>query len=105
MEDAPRLLDRLFLLNRREPQPESLFTSAGPFPSRVAAVVPPCSLHGVTLTIRKFNAKYFGIEDLIRIGTITEGLADILETAVVNRQNILISGGTSTCGTLAISLC
>ena len=85
--------------------PESLFTSAGPLPSRVAAVVPPCSLHGVTLTIRKFNAKHFGIEDLIRIGTITEGLADILETAVVNRQNILISGGTSTCGTLAISLC
>jgi Flp pilus assembly CpaF family ATPase len=47
-------------------------------------------LHGVTLTIRKFNAKHFGIEDLIRVGTITEGLADILETAVVNRQNILI---------------
>ena len=35
--------------------------------SRVAAVVPPCSLHGVTLTIRKFNAKHFGIEDLIRL--------------------------------------
>ncbi len=61
--------------------------------SRVAAVVPPCSLHGVTLTIRKFNAKHFGITDLIGIGTITEELAGILETAVVNRQNILISGG------------
>src|SRR5437588_129592 len=60
--------------------------------SRVAAVVPPCSLRGVTLTIRKFNAKHFGIEDLIRIGTITQELAGILETAVVNRQNILISG-------------
>ena len=33
--------------------------------------MPPCSLHGVTLTIRKFNAKHFAIEDLIRIGTVT----------------------------------
>src|SRR5207249_4324870 len=62
--------------------------------SRVAAVIPPCSLNGVVLTIRKFNARNFGIEDLIRIGTLTEELAEVLRTAVVNRQNILISGGT-----------
>src|ERR1700741_2319356 len=37
--------------------------------SRVAAVIPPCSLNGVTLTIRKFNTKHFGIEDLIQAGT------------------------------------
>jgi len=72
--------------------------------SRVAAVVPPCSLHGVTLTIRKFNAKHFGITDLIRIGTITEELAGILETAVVNRQNILISGGTGTGKTTLLNI-
>ncbi len=45
--------------------------------SRVAAVIPPCSLNGVVLTIRKFNARNFGIEDLIRIGTITEELAEM----------------------------
>src|ERR1700688_2945820 len=38
--------------------------------SRVAAVIPPCSLNGVTLTIRKFNSRHFGIEDLIKVGTI-----------------------------------
>jgi len=54
--------------------------------SRVAAIIPPCSLNGVFLTIRKFNARNFGIEDLIRIGTLTEGLAEILKTAVVNRK-------------------
>src|SRR5689334_13036135 len=64
--------------------------------SRVAAVLPPCSLRGVTLTIRKFNAKHFGIEDLIQIGTLTQELAEVLQHAVVNRQNILISGGTGT---------
>ena len=72
--------------------------------SRVAAVIPPCSLNGVTLTIRKFNAKHFGIEDLIHIGTITEGLAHTLKTAVVNRQNILISGGTGTGKTTLLNI-
>src|SRR5438270_13614163 len=61
--------------------------------SRVAAVIPPCSLNGVTLTIRKFNARHFGIEDLIKVGTITDKLAAIIERAVVSRQNILIAGG------------
>lgn len=72
--------------------------------SRVAAVVPPCSLHGVTLTIRKFNAKHFGITDLIGIGTITEELAGILRTAVISRQNILISGGTGTGKTTLLNI-
>lgn len=72
--------------------------------SRVAAVVPPCSLRGVTLTIRKFNAKHFGIEDLIRIGTLTKALADTLRTAVVDRKNILISGGTGTGKTTLLNL-
>jgi pilus assembly protein CpaF len=72
--------------------------------SRVAAVIPPSSLQGVTLTIRKFNAKHFGIEDLIAIGTITEELAGILQTAVINRQNILISGGTGTGKTTLLNI-
>ena len=72
--------------------------------SRVAAVIPPCSLNGVVLTIRKFNARNFGIEDLIRIGTITEQLAEMLRIAVVNRQNILISGGTGTGKTTLLNI-
>src|SRR5438046_6135183 len=72
--------------------------------SRVAAVIPPCSLNGVVLTIRTFNARNFGIEDLIRIGTITEQLAEMLRIAVVNRQNILISGGTGTGKTTLLNI-
>lgn len=72
--------------------------------SRVAAVIPPCSLHGVTLTIRKFNAKHFRIEDLIRIGTITQDLAEILRQAVLGRQNVLISGGTGTGKTTLLNI-
>jgi len=64
--------------------------------SRVAAVIPPCSLGGVTLTIRKFTARRFSIEDLIRAGTLDENIAKRLEGYVRTRKNILISGGTGT---------
>ena len=64
--------------------------------SRVAAVIPPCSLTGVTLTIRKFNSRHFEIEDLIRSGTVDRGLANRLENYLLQRSNLLISGGTGT---------
>ena len=62
--------------------------------SRVAAVIPPCSLTGVTLTIRKFNSRHFEIEDLIRSGTLNRTLANRLEDYLLQRRNLLISGGT-----------
>jgi pilus assembly protein CpaF len=63
--------------------------------SRVAAVVPPCSIYGVTLTIRKFNSHRFKMNDLVRAGMLPTELADQLAELVVQRKNILISGGTS----------
>ena len=45
--------------------------------SRVAAVLPPCSLGGTTLTIRKFQTRFFTADELVRIGTMT---ADVLAT-------------------------
>ena len=64
--------------------------------SRVAAVIPPCSLSGVTLTIRKFNSRHFEVEDLIRTGTLDRALANRLEDYLLQRRNLLISGGTGT---------
>lgn len=64
--------------------------------SRVAAVIPPCSVNGVTLTIRKFNTRHFGIEDLVRVGTLERWLANQLEGYVLARKNILIGGATGT---------
>src|SRR6266852_2843174 len=63
--------------------------------SRVAAVIPPCSIHGVALTIRKFNSRKFKMKDLIKVGTVTAELAERMEEFVANRKNILICGGTS----------
>jgi pilus assembly protein CpaF len=62
--------------------------------SRVAAVIPPCSVNGVTLTIRKFNSRHFGIEDLIQAGTLERWLANQLEGYVLARKNLLICGST-----------
>ena len=62
--------------------------------SRVAAVIPPCSVNGVTLTIRKFNTRHFGVEDLVQAGTLERWLANQLEGYVLARRNILIVGAT-----------
>jgi len=62
--------------------------------SRVAAVIPPCSLGGVTLTIRKFSTRHFEMQDLIAAGTLDQPLANRLEDYVLGRKNVLISGGT-----------
>ncbi len=63
--------------------------------SRVAAVFPPCSVGGTTLTIRKFHNKRFTAEELIRIGTLTTDLVNTLQKAIESEKNILISGGTA----------
>jgi len=62
--------------------------------SRVAAVLPPCSIHGVALTIRKFNSHKFKMADLIERGTLTSELAKQLQQFVIDRKNLLICGGT-----------
>ena len=64
--------------------------------SRVAAVFPPCSVGGTTLTIRKFQTRFFTAEELVRIGTMTSDVLGAIRAAIENNENILISGGTST---------
>jgi pilus assembly protein CpaF len=64
--------------------------------SRVAAVFPPCSVGGTTLTIRKFQTKFFTADELVWIGTMTADVLVVLRTAIDANKNILISGGTST---------
>ena len=64
--------------------------------SRVAAVFPPCSLGGTTLTIRKFHSRLWTCEELVRVGMITDDLVDLARDALASRDNILISGGTGT---------
>ncbi len=73
-----------------------LLDSRMPDGSRVAAVLPPCSIGGTTLTVRKFQYRLFTTDELVRIGTLTGEVVAEVKRAVERRENILISGGTST---------
>jgi pilus assembly protein CpaF len=62
--------------------------------SRVNAIIPPLSIDGPSLTIRKFSADPYKAEDLISFGTLTQQVIDLLDACVRGRMNILVSGGT-----------
>jgi pilus assembly protein CpaF len=62
--------------------------------SRANAVIPPLSLSGPLLTIRKFGQKRYGFEELVRIGSLTAETADFLRRCIEAEINILISGST-----------
>lgn len=64
--------------------------------SRVAAIFPPCSVGGTTLTIRKFQTRFFTAEELVRAGMLTSETLSLIRAAVADDATILISGGTST---------
>jgi pilus assembly protein CpaF len=62
--------------------------------SRVNAIIPPLSLIGPTITIRKFSKTPYMVKDLIKFGSMTQEMADFLDVCVKIRKNIIISGGT-----------
>jgi pilus assembly protein CpaF len=62
--------------------------------SRVNAIIPPLSVKGSALTIRKFSADPFTAKDLVDFGTLTPKLVGFLDACVRGRLNILVSGGT-----------
>jgi pilus assembly protein CpaF len=62
--------------------------------SRVNAIIPPLALKGPTITIRKFNKRVFGPEDLLRLGSANREMVDFLTVCVENRKNIIVAGGT-----------
>ncbi len=62
--------------------------------SRLNAIIPPLSLNGPVLTIRKFRKELEGIEDFLRNGTMTPYMARFIEACVKSKMNIIVCGGT-----------
>jgi pilus assembly protein CpaF len=62
--------------------------------SRVNAIIPPVSIDGPVLTIRKFARDPYVAQDLVSFGTMTSNVSQFLEAAVRGRMNVLVSGGT-----------
>jgi pilus assembly protein CpaF len=94
-EHVRRIIDRIVSpLGRHVDESSPLCDARLPDGSRVNIAIPPISLTGPTLTIRKFSKTPLGIDDLIRFGSMTPEIAEFLRACVVARLNIVISGGT-----------
>ncbi len=72
--------------------------------SRVHAIIPPSSIDGCTITIRKFPDKRLTHKDAIKFGSMTESMADFLRIAVEAHRNIIVSGGTGSGKTTLINI-
>ena len=71
--------------------------------SRVNVVIPPLSLGGPCLTIRRFRPRGFSLADLVEVGTLPRELADFLARCVSSRVSMLVSGGTGSGKTTTLS--
>jgi pilus assembly protein CpaF len=90
-----RIIDRIVSpLGRHVDEASPIVDARLPDGSRVNVVIPPISLVGPTITIRKFTKEKLRVDDLIRFGSITPEIADFLRACVIARLNIVISGGT-----------
>ncbi|MBR6712699.1 MAG: CpaF family protein [Selenomonadaceae bacterium] len=72
--------------------------------SRVNIIIPPLSLVGPTVTIRKFSKKALSIHDLVNFGTLSEDMGMFLDACVKARLNILVSGGTGSGKTTTLNV-
>ena len=81
-------------LGRRVDEASPLCDARLPDGSRVNVVIPPLSLSGPCLTVRRFRREGFSLRDLVAKGTFPAGLAELLAVSVAARASILVSGGT-----------
>jgi pilus assembly protein CpaF len=91
-----RIIDRIIApIGRRVDESSPMVDARLTDGSRVNAIIPPLSLVGPVITIRKFSASPFTVDDLIRFGTATADMFDFLRACVEARLNIFVSGGTA----------
>ena len=92
-----RIIDKIVsTVGRRVDEASPMVDARLPDGSRVNAIIPPLSLRGPTMTIRKFSRDPYTMEDLISFGSITAQAAHFLAACVRGKLNVLISGGTGT---------
>jgi pilus assembly protein CpaF len=94
-EHVMRIIDRIVSpLGRRIDESQPYVDARLPDGSRVNVIIPPISLVGPVITIRKFARKPFTVEQLIQFGSISEESIEFLKACVEARINLVISGGT-----------
>jgi pilus assembly protein CpaF len=94
-EHVNRIIERIVApLGRRIDESSPYVDARLPDGSRVNAVIPPISLVGPVLTIRKFAKKPITVDQLVQYGSITQEAVDFLKACVFARLNLVVSGGT-----------
>ena len=96
-QDLRHVIEKIVTqVGRRIDESSPLVDARLPDGSRVNAVIPPLAVKGSSLTIRKFAKDPLTIDDLIRFGSVTPQMAELLRGCVEAHLNILVAGGTGT---------
>ncbi len=104
-EHVLRIIDRIVTpIGRRIDKSSPRVDARLPDGSRVNAIIPPLSLVGPVITIRKFAARPYTVEDLIGFGTATAEMFDFLRACVEARLNLFVSGGTGSGKTTTLNV-
>ncbi len=100
-----QVVDRIVSrVGRRLDMSSPLVDARLPDGSRVNAIIAPLAVNGPYVSIRRFPSRRLTIDDLIRLGAITRAAALFLGACVVDRRNIIVSGGTSTGKTTMLNI-
>jgi pilus assembly protein CpaF len=100
-----RTIDKIVArVGRRVDESSPMVDARLPDGSRVNAVIPPIALDGSLLTIRKFAADPFTVDDLLSFGTLTTEVAEMLDACVRGRLNMVIGGGTGSGKTTTLNV-
>lgn len=104
-EHVLHIIDKIVSpIGRRIDESMPMVDARLPDGSRVNAIIPPVSLIGPVITIRKFSKDPLTIHDLIRFGTLTPKMAKFIEACVKARLNVIISGGTGSGKTSSLNV-
>ena len=100
-----RIIEKIIApLGRRLDESMPMVDARLPDGSRVNAIIPPISINGPCLTIRKFSVEPLKPRDLVNFGSMSEAMARFLEACVMARMNIIVSGGTGSGKTTTLNV-
>ncbi|MDP9309434.1 MAG: CpaF family protein [Chloroflexota bacterium] len=104
-EHAARIIDRIIApLGRRVDESSPMVDARLKDGSRVNVIIRPISLLGPVITIRKFAKERITIDDMIRFGTVTREMADLLNACIKARLNVVVAGGTGSGKTTTLNI-
>ena len=100
-----RIIEKIIApLGRRLDEASPMVDARLPDGSRVNAIIPPLSITGPVVTIRKFSREPFSPDDLVSFGTLTDKMKTFVDACVRSRLNILVSGGTGSGKTVTLNV-